>query len=250
MDKCKILMFLLAAVICLASFSAGFAMEMKCPVEDNDPATCIKQYCSVCSVDPSDINCTACMESCNEACGGSGSGDISVVVVLPEDGTGEYYVDENGKKQYVSYKSWDECMKVFGDWEKCSTIVTDDCQSCLGTCQAYKEMGMDTGIITCSDLCSDKCTAGASDSNCPTQGGTDAYGEYYYENCRKKYSGFNDFSSCWSIMGDVKSCVAKNGYGCFYNIGFYISNICDSDDIDCSSRILSDYIAQCGGYLF
>ena len=245
MNKCKFYVCLLIFAICLISSGAVMAgiPESAC----SDPSG----FCSSVCTRYSDCM-SECMNEVSAACGSSsGSGsDEPVVYIRPEDGTGEYYIDENGMRQYVSYKSWDECMKIFGDAGKCSTIVTDECQSCIGYCQALRGIVMDTGIITCSELCSDKCNAGTSYPNCPTQGGSDNFGEYYYENCQKKYSNFFDFFGCYQILGNVKDCVDKYSYGCSYTGSFYVAALCKPDDTECLSRVMSEYLDKCGGFLW
>ncbi|MBR6089102.1 MAG: hypothetical protein IKP86_04150 [Anaerolineaceae bacterium] len=188
-------------------------------------------------------NQKACDDLCAlapEYCPTSG-GSVSVVVILPEDNIGEYYIDENGTRQYVSYKSWNECMNVFGDAGKCGTIVTDACQSCLGTCQAAGSSA--SCNAECKNSCKDNGSKTAGGSDLPA--GEDDFGSYYYENGLKKYSRFNGFASCWTLMGDASYCVNTYGYGCGFAEGFYSSLLCSPNDSECVNRIGNEYAAAC-----
>lgn len=138
-------MFLLITAIYLVSFGTALAGGHK------------TDWCQECCASESGKKgqCTGC------TCGSSGvdtpsSGvDTPVVYIRPSDEIGEYYLIGN-KKEYVSFKKWDDCMHYFGDAIKCSRIVTNECSSCLGVCEA-QNAHLSSLPVLCSKVCKDKC---------------------------------------------------------------------------------------------
>lgn len=227
MNKSKyFVMFLLLAVIFLLSVSTVFA-------GGPDPEWC-KKCCA--SEYGKKGQCTGC--TCDPVSGGP---EPPVVVIRPQDTIGEYYVGDGDVKQYVSFKTWDSCMNYFGDAAKCSRIVTNPCESCMGLC---RHSGGNACSITCKDSCKGISGVTITVNNDDPNSGNDDYGDWYIENGQKKYSRFNNFRGCWSIVGNAKEC-AKYGYYCGYKNGFYISNLCDWNDDECRARVKSEYAAAC-----
>lgn len=203
---------------------------------------CKPEYCDSCKESWSDEHCYCCSGGSS-----SSSSDEPKPVALPEDSRGAYYTD-GGVKKYIQYKTWSECMNDLGDANRCGRLVTDECESCIGTCQTIGQKG-DKLSRSCGEICKTQCgnryVGGAAYVNPgQTNGGTDDYGTWYLEGGQKKYSGFNDFRGCWSVMGDAKECI-KYGYYCGYKNGFYISYLCNWDDDACIDRVKAEYAAAC-----
>lgn len=183
-------------------------------------------------------------------CGGGSSSTSSEepkVFIRPEDSKGrQYYIDENGVQRNVRYKTWADCMTDFGNADTCKTLVTDECESCLGVCQTAQAKGTTFSSGSCYSVCRTSCDGrgtGAAYTG-KDSSGTDEYGSWYLEGGVKKYSNFNDFRSCWSVMGDAKECI-KYGYYCGYKNGFYVSYLCSWDDDACRERVMDEYAAAC-----
>lgn len=191
--------------------------------------------------------CTGC--SCSSGGGEKGGGPV--VYIRPEDNIGEYIEEEgNGPRKRVSFKTWADCMEYFGDAIKCSSIVTDPCESCMGTCTAMNFRISDSAF-SCKEACRHDCMlAGergpAQAGDLPSGGGDDQYGKFYYdERGNKKYSGYNDFSACWSMTSDVKNCVSRHGYSCQYSYSFFASWLCEFNDTECLNNLFAEYAAVC-----
>ena len=137
-------------------------------------------------------------------------------------------------------------MNDLGDANKCGRLVTDECESCLGVCQTAQAKGTTFSSGSCYSVCRTSCDGrgtGAAYTG-KDSSGTDEYGSWYLEGGVKKYSNFNDFRSCWSVMGDAKECI-KYGYYCGYKNGFYVSYLCSWDDDACRERVMAEYAAAC-----
>ena len=190
-----------------------------------------------------------------------GGDETPVVYIRPVDSKGrEYYIDENGQQKNVSYKRWEDCANDFNDADKCSKIVTDKCQSCMGACQAKPESerkiqlgnGFSISGVACSQICLADCSTGDGtvDPAVPGRDDENDFGKFYYENGVKKYSNFHDFHSCYVYMDDVEYCVSKYGYGCSYGLTFYVTNMCSAAtkfgySPECTDPIRADYNAAC-----
>lgn len=141
MNKCKFYVFLLLTAIYLVSFGTALAGG---PTPEWCQECCASEY-------GKKGQCTGC------TCGSPASSgvDTPVVYIRPSDEIGEFYLIGN-KKEYVSFKKWDDCMNYFGDGIKCSRIVTDECSSCLGVCEA-QNAHLGSVPVLCSSVCKDKC---------------------------------------------------------------------------------------------
>lgn len=232
MKKSKyIVLFLLVTVICLASINIVFAGDL----------------CTSCCMYP-DPESKGWQEACSGCSCGSGSSSSAssepVIYIRPEDSKGrQFYIDENGIQRNVAYRNWSDCMEDFGDSEKCSKIVTNECEACLGS---YQEMVLNGWIVSrpCSELCKYECVSTSAYTG-KGSAGEDDNGSWYVENGQKKYSYFNNFNGCLAVMGDIKYCVDYYDYGCNYTDRFFTSHLCAVNDSDCQNRVLLEYIMTC-----
>ena len=156
MNKSKYLvLFLLITAISLVSFGYVSAAQ---PPKDCDE--CKAWVSEMCSQPGMDEDCEKNMY--DSACGHCSSGGSTegaqtpVIYIRPSDDTGEYYINDNNEKDYVSFKNWNGCMQYFGDADKCSKIVTDPCESCMGTCMDSRSKGF-IFSAPCSVLCRSEC---------------------------------------------------------------------------------------------
>lgn len=162
MNKSKYLvLFLLITAISIVSF--GYVSAAQPPKDCDECKAWVSEMCSQPGMDEDcekNMYDSACGQCSSE--GSTEGAQAPVIYIRPSDETGEYYINDNDGKDYVSFKKWNDCMKYFGDAEKCSKIVTDPCESCMGTCLDLRSKGFKLSA-TCSVICRSECAKTGSE---------------------------------------------------------------------------------------